>query len=71
MILKPTAEQSIALADMRHNPHVLSYMQDALEKTKDRLVTVTDPDVFRTLQGQAHAYQEMIHLITGQPRGKR
>lgn len=71
MITKPTPEQAIALADAGRNDRVTAYLQESLDKIKSRLVTVTDPDAFRVMQGQAQAYQELIHLVSGETRGKR
>lgn len=45
------------------NSSVHSYVAAAYAEVRDMLVTQRDPDVLRTLQGQAQAFRQMLTLI--------
>jgi len=73
-MLKPDRRQAQALHDLRGNTVVLEYLEACLSDTKNRLTTQRDAEVFRVLQGQAQALQQILDLVNADPTqqsGKR
>ena len=53
---------------------MLEYLEACLFDTKNRLTTQRDAEVFRVLQGQAQALQQILDLVMSDPTqqsGKR
>lgn len=73
-MVKPSPKQARALQELRANTDVVEFLGQYLLDTKNRLTTQRDAEVFRVLQGQAQALQQILDLVSADPTqqsGKR
>lgn len=61
-MIKLSPEQSQALMRLRGTP-VLDYLESSYQALQDQLVTQTDVELLRRMQGQAQVYKHLIQSI--------
>lgn len=70
-MLKPDQRTAHDFQALR-NTAVHEYVATAYAEVRELLVTQRDPELFRTLQGQAQAFRQVLSLIEDSPtNGKR
>lgn len=60
--MRATPEQLEAFSRLR-NSEVLKYFQQALAECHEQLVTQSDIELIRRVQGQAQMLRQLIHLV--------
>lgn len=73
-MIRPNERQARALEELRGRSEIVEYLQSNLDIVKTNLVTQTEMDLIRVLQGEARTLQFLLDLITkdvSQQSGKR